>query len=101
VSSECDRDQVGPGLPQRAEFIAVGDAHEVAIPRGLKFRLPNRISNPVGRGPSCPWNTSGHGTRCESPSRGLVTSRSSARIPYMERQLSVQNVVPTLTSNER
>jgi hypothetical protein len=26
----------------------------------------------LGGGPSCPWNTSRRGTRCESPSRGLV-----------------------------
>jgi hypothetical protein len=72
------------------------------FPVAWKFRLPNRISNPAGRGgPSCPWSISGRSTRCESPSRGLVTSRSSARSPYLARQLSVRKVVPTLTSNER
>jgi hypothetical protein len=29
-----------PGLPPRTEFIAVGDAHEVAVPCGLKVQAP-------------------------------------------------------------
>jgi hypothetical protein len=49
-------------------------------------------------GPRCPWSTSWTCTRCGSPSRWLVESWSSAQPPYLARQLSVQKVVPTLTS---
>jgi hypothetical protein len=36
MGSGCNGSWVGPGLPPLAEFIAVGDAHEVAVSRGLK-----------------------------------------------------------------
>jgi hypothetical protein len=46
-------------------------------------------------------NTSGHGTRCESPSRGLAKADLHREYPpYLARQLSMRKVVPTLTSNE-
>jgi hypothetical protein len=54
VSSGCDGDQVWAGQPPRAEFVAVGDAHEVAVPHGLKVQAPNRFSNPAGRGSELP-----------------------------------------------
>jgi hypothetical protein len=40
VSSGCDGGRVGPGLPPRAEFFAVGDAHVVVVPYGLKVQAP-------------------------------------------------------------
>jgi hypothetical protein len=40
VSSGCDGGRVGPGLPPRAEFFAVGDAHVVVVPCGLKVQAP-------------------------------------------------------------
>jgi hypothetical protein len=81
-------------------------SHEFMFDVGMTFVSyplvlePNFESGREG-GPSCPWNTSSRGTRCGSPSRGLVTSRSSAGSPYPARQLSMRKVVPTLTSNER
>jgi hypothetical protein len=33
---------------------AVSDAHKVTVPRGLKFKLPNRILNPARRGSELP-----------------------------------------------
>jgi hypothetical protein len=50
VSSGCDGGRVGPGLPPRAEFIAVGDAHEVAAPRGLKVQAPEPDFEPGWEG---------------------------------------------------
>jgi hypothetical protein len=45
----------GPSLAPRAEFFTVSEAHEVAVPCGLKvFRPPNRISNPARRGSELP-----------------------------------------------
>jgi hypothetical protein len=35
-----DRSRVGPSLTPRTEVVAVGDAHEVAVPRGLKIQAP-------------------------------------------------------------
>jgi hypothetical protein len=39
-SDRCDRDRGWPGLLPRTEFVAVGDTHEVAVPRGLKVQAP-------------------------------------------------------------
>jgi hypothetical protein len=50
VSSGCDGGRVGPGLPPRAEFIAVGDAHEVDIPRGLEVQAPKPDLEPGWKG---------------------------------------------------
>jgi hypothetical protein len=36
------------------KLVAVGDAHEVAVPRGLKFKLPNWILSPARRGSEQP-----------------------------------------------
>jgi hypothetical protein len=40
ASSRCDGDRVWPGRPPRTKFVVVGDAHEVAVPRGLKVQAP-------------------------------------------------------------
>jgi hypothetical protein len=45
----------------------VGDAHEVAVPRGLKVQAPEPNFEPGWEGVRA-----GRGTWCESPSRGLV-----------------------------
>jgi hypothetical protein len=36
VSNRCGGGRSWPGRPPRTKFFAVGDAHEVAVPRGLK-----------------------------------------------------------------
>jgi hypothetical protein len=36
------------------ELVTVSDAHEVVFPVTRKFRLPNRISNPAGKGSELP-----------------------------------------------
>jgi hypothetical protein len=38
--NRCDGDRGSPGLPPRTEFVAVGDTHEVAVPRSLKVQAP-------------------------------------------------------------
>jgi hypothetical protein len=50
----CGGDRGGPGLASHAEFLTVSEAHQVAVPRGLKVQAPNRISNPAGRGSDLP-----------------------------------------------
>jgi hypothetical protein len=52
----------GPGptdLPPRTEFVAVGDAHEVAVPRGLKVQAPEPDFESGWEGSElpmeCPW----------------------------------------------
>jgi hypothetical protein len=53
INSGRNRDQFWVCCPPCAKLVAVGNAHEVAVPRGLN-RLPNRISNPAGRGSELP-----------------------------------------------
>jgi hypothetical protein len=36
----CNEDRSSPGRPPWVKLVAVGDAHEVAIPRGLKVQAP-------------------------------------------------------------
>jgi hypothetical protein len=50
TSSGCDGDRVGPGWPPRTEFVAVGDAHEVVVPRGLKVQAPEPDFEPGWEG---------------------------------------------------
>jgi hypothetical protein len=50
VSSGRDGGRVGPGLTPPAEFIAVGDAHEVTVPRGLKVQAPEPDFEPDWEG---------------------------------------------------
>jgi hypothetical protein len=99
VSTRRDGDRSWPGRPPRVKLVMVGDAHEVAIPRGLKVQTsePDFEFGWKG-GPICPWSTSGPCTRCRSPSRWLVEADLQRTPPYLARQLSVRKVVPTLTS---
>jgi hypothetical protein len=46
VSSGRDGGRVGPGLPPRTEFVAVGDVHEVTVPHGLKVQAPESDFEP-------------------------------------------------------
>jgi hypothetical protein len=46
MSSGCDGGRVGPDLLPHAEFIAVGDAHEVVVPRGLEVQAPESDFEP-------------------------------------------------------
>jgi hypothetical protein len=36
----CSGDRGGPNLASRAEFLTVGEAHQVAVPRSLKVQAP-------------------------------------------------------------
>jgi hypothetical protein len=54
MSGGCDGGRIGPGLPPRAEFIAVGDAHEVVVPRGLKVQAPEPDFEPRWEGSELP-----------------------------------------------
>jgi hypothetical protein len=42
--------RVAPGLPPRTKFVVVGEAHEVAIPRGLKVQAPEPDFEPGSEG---------------------------------------------------
>jgi hypothetical protein len=50
ASSGCDRDRVWPGRPPCTEFVAVGDAHEVVVPCGLKVQAPEPDFEPGWEG---------------------------------------------------
>jgi hypothetical protein len=64
-----------------------------------KFRLPNRISNSAGKGSELPmeylWDLYSVRITIEMAGGKLIFSE---RCPYLARQLSVQKLVPTLTS---
>jgi hypothetical protein len=63
-----------------------------------KFRLPNQISNPAGKGSELPkaylWDVISMRIIIDTVGGELI----SARLPYLLRQLSVRKVVVTLTS---
>jgi hypothetical protein len=50
VSSGCDGGRSRPSRPPRAKLVAVGDAHEVAVPRGLKVQAPESDFEPGWEG---------------------------------------------------
>jgi hypothetical protein len=84
------------------KLVAVGDAHEVAVPRALKVQAPEPNFESGWEGVRA-----AHGVPL-APVLGANHHRDgwwelifSARVPYLARQLSVQNVVPTLTSKKR
>jgi hypothetical protein len=91
-----------PGLPPRTEFFAVGDAHEVVVPRGLEVQAPE---------PDFKSGWEGVRAAHRIPLAAVLGANHhregwrklifSAIPPYLARQLLVRNVVPTLTSNER
>jgi hypothetical protein len=99
VSSGCDGDRFWPGRPPRAKLIAVGDPHEVVVPCGLKVQAPEPDFEPGWEGVRA-----AHGIPL-APVLGVDHHREglrklifSTKFPYLARQLSVQKVVPTLTS---
>jgi hypothetical protein len=47
-------DRGGPSLALRAEFLAVGEAHQVAVPRGLKVQAPEPDFESGGEGSELP-----------------------------------------------
>jgi hypothetical protein len=63
-----------------------------------KFRLPNRISNPAGKGFELPmeyfWDLYSVRITIEMAGGKLIFSA----VPYLARQLSVRKAVLTLTS---
>jgi hypothetical protein len=69
------------------------------FPVARKFKLPNRISNPAGRGSELLmeylWDLYSVRITIEMVGGKLIFS---AQFPYLARQLSVRKVVPTLTS---
>jgi hypothetical protein len=46
----CGADRGGPGLAPRAEFLTVSEAHQVAVPRGLKVQAPEPDFESGGEG---------------------------------------------------
>jgi hypothetical protein len=56
VSSGRDGGRVGPGLPPCSELVVVGDAHEVAVPCGLKIQAPE-----LDFEPGWEWVRAAHG----------------------------------------
>jgi hypothetical protein len=102
VSTECDEDRSRPGRPPRVKLVAVGDAHEVAVPHGLKVQAPEPNFESGWEGVRV-----AHGVPL-APVLGANHYRDgwwelifSERSPYLARQLSVRNVVLTLTSKTR
>jgi hypothetical protein len=84
------------------KFVAVGDAHDVAIPRGLKVQAPEPDFEPGWEGSELPveylWPRYTVRITIEMAGGKLIFS---VRSPYLARQLSVRKVVPTLTSKKR
>jgi hypothetical protein len=83
------------------KLVAIGDAHEVVVPRGLKVQAPEPNFEPDWEG-----FRAAHGVSL-APVLGAEHHRDgwwelifSARTPYLARQLFVQKVVPTLTSKK-
>jgi hypothetical protein len=88
-------------LAPRTEFLTVGEAHQVAVPRGLEVQAPNRISNPAGRRSELPMESRIPRYSVQITKEGVDDGLTfSARLPHGGRQLSVRNVVPTLTSDK-
>jgi hypothetical protein len=46
----CSSDRGGPGLASRTEFLTVSEAHQVAVPRGLKVQAPEPDFESGGEG---------------------------------------------------
>jgi hypothetical protein len=101
VSNGCGGGRSWPGRPPRTEFVAVGDAHEVAVPRGLKVQAPEPDFKPGWEGVRV-----AHGIPlvavlgANHHREGWWELIFSACVPYLACQLLVRNVVPTLTSNK-
>jgi hypothetical protein len=98
VGTRLDGDRSWPGRPPRVKLVAVGDAHEVAVPRGLKVQASESDFESGWEGVRATHGVPLAPTRCGSPSRWLVEADLQRAVPYLARQLSVQKVVPTLTS---
>jgi hypothetical protein len=78
IYTGCGGNRSWPGRPPRVKLDTVGDAHEVAIPCGLKVQAPNRISN--------------------HHRDGWWKAYLQRAVPYLVCQLSVRKLVPTLIS---
>jgi hypothetical protein len=80
----------------------VGEAHEIAIPRGLEVQAPEPDFESGREGSELPmaylWPRYSVRITIERAGDELIFIANS---PYLARQLSVRKVVPTLTSNER
>jgi hypothetical protein len=80
------------------EFVAVGEAHEIVVPRGLKVQAPGLNFEYGWKGSELPmaylWDMISVRITIETAGGELI----SARAPYLARQLSVWKVVPTLNS---
>jgi hypothetical protein len=46
----CNGDRGGPSLAPRTEFLTVGEAHQVAVPRSLEVQAPEPDFEPGGEG---------------------------------------------------
>jgi hypothetical protein len=80
------------------ELVAVGDAHEVAVPHGLKVQALEPDFESGWEGSELPmeylWDLYSVRITIEKAGGKLISAQS----PYLVRQLSVRKVVPTLTS---
>jgi hypothetical protein len=99
INTGCDRDRPWPGRPPRVKLIAVGDAHEVAVPCGLKVQAPKPDFESGREGvraahgvPMTPVLSADHHRD------GWWKADLQRAAPYLARQLSVRKVVPTQTS---
>jgi hypothetical protein len=79
------------------ELITVGDAHEVAVPRGLEVQAPKpdfESSREGVRAAEYLWDLYSVRITIEMADEELIFIET----PYLARQMSVRKVVPTLTS---
>jgi hypothetical protein len=98
----CGGDRDRPGLAPRAEFLTVSEAHQVAIPRNLKVQAPEPDFESGREGVRAVHRvalTAVLGANHRRESWGRVDLQRA--VPHGGRQLSVRNVVPTLTSSKR
>jgi hypothetical protein len=54
VGTRPDGDRSWPGRPPWVKLVAVGDAHEVVVPRGLKVQASELDFESAGRGSELP-----------------------------------------------
>jgi hypothetical protein len=81
------------------ELVAVGDAHVVAVPRGLEIQAPEPDFESDWEGVrSAHGVPQGHVLGADHHRDGWWKTDLQRVRPYLARQLLVQKVVPTLTS---
>jgi hypothetical protein len=98
----CSGDRGGPGLAPRTKFLTVGEAHQVAVPRGLEVQVPEPDFEPSGEGFRAAHGVARAAVLGANHHRGSQCQVDLRRsMPHGGRQLSVRNVILTLTSSKR